>query len=40
MDGGVPADDEVTSLTARGGAPGGLDWPVDDALEPGAERSG
>ena len=28
MDGGVPADDEVTSLTARGGAPGGLDWPV------------
>src|SRR5207248_5527641 len=28
MDGGVPADDEVTSLTARGGAPGGPDWPV------------
>src|SRR5436305_10024318 len=25
---GVPADDEVTSLTARGGAPGGPDWPV------------
>src|SRR5438874_9676552 len=28
MDGGVPADDEVTSLTARGGAPGRPDWPV------------
>src|SRR5437879_3503495 len=28
MDGGVPADDEVTSLTARGGAAGGPDWPV------------
>src|SRR5438067_12783310 len=28
MDGGVPADDEVTSLTARGGAPGGTGWPV------------
>jgi len=28
MDGGVPADDEVTSLTARGGAPGGPGWPV------------
>src|SRR6476620_12088446 len=28
MDGGVPADDEVTSLTARGGAAGGLNWPV------------
>ena len=28
MDGGVPADDEVTSLTARGGASGGPDWPV------------
>src|SRR6267143_2176082 len=28
MDGGVPADDEVTSLTARGGAPGGSGWPV------------
>src|SRR5438034_5806744 len=28
MDGGMPADDEVTSLTARGGAPGGPDWPV------------
>src|SRR5256886_2429633 len=28
MDGGVPADDEVTSLTARCGAPGGPDWPV------------
>src|SRR5438309_4073672 len=25
---GVPADDEVASLTARGGAPGGPDWPV------------
>jgi DNA-directed RNA polymerase specialized sigma24 family protein len=25
---GVPADDEVTSLTARGGVPGGPDWPV------------
>ena len=24
----MPADDEVTSLTARGGAAGGLDWPV------------
>ena len=24
----MPADDEVTSLTARGGAPGGPDWPV------------
>src|SRR5205809_3121376 len=28
MDGGVPADDELTSLTARGGASGGRDWPV------------
>ena len=28
MDGGVPADDEVTSLTARGGTPGGPGWPV------------
>ena len=28
MDGGVPADDEVTSLTARGEGPGGPDWPV------------
>src|SRR5438067_12505456 len=28
MDGSVPADDEVTSLTARGGAPGRPDWPV------------
>ena len=28
MDGGVPADDEVTSLTARGEAPGGTGWPV------------
>jgi RNA polymerase sigma-70 factor (ECF subfamily) len=28
MDGGVPADDELSSLTARGGAPGGPDWPV------------
>ena len=28
MDGGVPADDEATSLTARGGAPGGPGWPV------------
>src|SRR5437868_10958185 len=28
MDGSVPADDEVTSLTARGGAPGGPGWPV------------
>ena len=28
MDGGVPADDEVTSLTARGGASGGPGWPV------------
>ena len=28
MDGGVPADDEVTSLTARSEGPGGPDWPV------------
>jgi len=28
MDGGVPADDDLTSLTVRGGAAGGLDWPV------------
>jgi RNA polymerase sigma factor (sigma-70 family) len=28
MDGGVPADDELRSLNARGGAPGGPDWPV------------
>src|SRR5881392_231168 len=28
MDGGVPTDDEVISLTARGEGPGGLDWPV------------
>src|SRR5580765_4922057 len=28
MDGGVPADDESTSLTGRGGAAGGPDWPV------------
>src|SRR5207248_7299302 len=28
MDGGVPADDEVTSLTARGGTPGGPGCPV------------
>src|SRR4026207_1823073 len=28
MDGGVPADDEVASLTASGGALGGPDWPV------------
>ena len=28
IDGGVPADDELSSLTARGGAPGGPDWPV------------
>src|SRR6476646_3622821 len=28
MDGGVPADDEVTFLTARGGTPGGPGWPV------------
>jgi RNA polymerase sigma factor (sigma-70 family) len=28
MDGGVPADDEVTSLTAHGEGPGGPNWPV------------
>ena len=28
MDGGVLADDEVTSLTARGEGPGGPDRPV------------
>src|SRR5207248_636285 len=28
MDGSVPADDEVTSLTERSEGPGGPDWPV------------
>src|SRR5438034_10816738 len=28
MDGGVPADNEVISLTASGGTPGGTGWPV------------
>ena len=28
MDGGVPADDELTSLTPCGEGPGGPDWPV------------
>ena len=43
MDGGVPADDDLTSLTARSGAPGGLDWRdriYDHALERGAGRAG
>ena len=43
MDGGVPADDEVTSLTARGEGT----WRArlagriyDDALERGVDRAG
>ena len=43
MDGGVPADDEVTSLTARGGAPGGpglASRVYDDALERSVDRAG
>jgi hypothetical protein len=42
MDGGVPADDEVTSLTARGGdlAARLASRVYDDALERGVDRAG